>query len=301
MLTKKRLQRAYDRAKTLVFTDEDKFIFFSDVHKGDNSYADEFAHNQHIYHYALQHYLKEGFSYIELGDGDELWEHKNFEVLRYAHSDVYQLLKEFHLADRLHILYGNHNYEFKNPQVVEEKLHYYTDEYTGEKTELFAGIEIHESLRLLHKESSVEIFCVHGHQGDLMNDQLWWFNRLLLRYFWRFVHVIGFRNPASPAKNVHKRHKIERKLTRWIEENKHMMIVGHTHRMKFPKVDEAPYFNTGCCIHPRTITGIEIQNGQISMIEWSVTSSDLGELVIARKVVRGPNKLEDYDCCRINT
>jgi hypothetical protein len=29
---------------------------------------------------ALDHYWREGFTYIEGGDGDELWEHKDFRL-----------------------------------------------------------------------------------------------------------------------------------------------------------------------------------------------------------------------------
>ena len=31
----------------------------------------------------------------------------------------------------------------------------------------------------------------------------------LLRYFWKFMHVVGFENPSSPA-NMYRRHKVER-------------------------------------------------------------------------------------------
>jgi hypothetical protein len=31
-----------------------------------------------------------------------------------------------------------------------------------------------------------------------------------------------------------------------------------------------PYFNTGCCVNPGYLTGIEIQNGCISLVKWFV-------------------------------
>lgn len=73
-----------------------------------------------------------------------------------------------------------------------------------------------------------------------------------------------------------------------------VLIVGHTHRPKFPKPGELPYFNTGCCIHPRNITGLEIENNQISLIEWRITPDDRGTLKILRRVVRGPRPLTDF-------
>lgn len=59
--------------KVTPFPPDTKFIVMSDCHRGDGSAADEFAHNSLIYKCALEYYLKEGFTYIELGDAEELW------------------------------------------------------------------------------------------------------------------------------------------------------------------------------------------------------------------------------------
>ncbi|MFT5242124.1 MAG: hypothetical protein ACJA1H_000703 [Glaciecola sp.] len=72
MSSKKRLDRAYTNAKVVNFDDSSKFILFSDCHRGDNSFADDFSKNRNIYFHALKHYYPEGFSYAELGDVDEL-------------------------------------------------------------------------------------------------------------------------------------------------------------------------------------------------------------------------------------
>lgn len=294
MKTVERLQKAYDNAYRIQFDNRDKFIFFSDVHRGDNSISDEFAHNQNIYTHALNHYFKEGFTYVELGDGDELWEHGDFRHIRRAHSDVYLLLRRFHDSGRFHMLYGNHNMIFKNQNHVKKYLHTYYDEYRDRQDVLFTGIKVHEAIIFKHIRSHKEFFVVHGHQGDFMNDQIWWLTRLVNRYFWHFLHVVGFRNPASPAKNMHKRHKIEKIFAKWIEETRKMMIVGHTHRPKFPNVDETPYFNTGSCIFPRSITGIEVAEGQISLVSWRVVPDEDGGLYIRRKIMKGPEPLERF-------
>lgn len=52
---------------------------FSDCHRGDGSFADDFANNRNIYMHALNQYYKNDFQYIELGDGDELWENLFFK------------------------------------------------------------------------------------------------------------------------------------------------------------------------------------------------------------------------------
>ena len=73
MSSRNRFSNAYRLAKRIEFDDSSKFIVFSDCHRGDNSFADDFANNRNIYFHALKHYYNEGFTYCELGDGDELW------------------------------------------------------------------------------------------------------------------------------------------------------------------------------------------------------------------------------------
>lgn len=294
MSINQRLNKLYDESKSVTFNNDSKFIFLSDCHRGDNSISDEFAHNQTIYLHALNYYFSEGYTYFEVGDGDELWEHNKFSLIREAHSDVYMKLKEFHDANRFYYFIGNHNVEFSKMRNVEKKLYYFFDEYTEQHRTLFEGIETYESLILKHEESGSEIFVIHGHQGELFNDYLWIIAMLMLRYVWRYLHIIGFKNPSSPAKNKHKRHKVEKKLSKWIVANKKILLAGHTHRPKFPLPGDVPYFNDGCCIHPRNITGIEIVNGEIMMVDWRIRTDAYGVLKIEKKVNRGPIKLEDY-------
>lgn len=292
MKTNERLMEAYEKALRVPINKDSKMILFSDVHRGDNSLSDEFAHNQNIYYYALSKYFQEGYTYVEVGDGDELWEHSKFKHIRNAHSDVYHLLSKYHKQGRLLMLYGNHNMELKVPAVVKRTLYRYFDEFIDHEDVLFPEIEVHEALVFEHQESGKDILVVHGHQGDLVNDQLWWVTRFFHRYFWRYFHLVGFKNPASPAKNRVKRHKIERNFSKWIENHQKMIIAGHTHRPKFSNIGETPYFNTGCCIHPRSITGLEIYNGKIALIAWMVKPDDTGSLYITKKVVKGPDPIE---------
>ena len=61
---RKRLDNAYKTAKIIDFDDDSKFILFSDCHRGDNSFADDFSNNRNIYYHALKHYFDEGFSVL---------------------------------------------------------------------------------------------------------------------------------------------------------------------------------------------------------------------------------------------
>jgi UDP-2,3-diacylglucosamine pyrophosphatase LpxH len=296
MHTDKRLTEAYKNAKTEYFDKNSKYIFFSDVHRGDDSVSDEFTRNQNVYLYALNYYFNHGYVYVEVGDGDELWEYPTFKHIRLAHTDIFVVLKKFYDTARFIMLYGNHNIYLKSERFVKENYYQFYDEYKQVRVEMFKGLTPYEALVLKQKETNQEILIVHGHQGDFMNDQGWILSMLLMRYFWRFMHVVGFENPSSPARNLYKRHKVERAYNKWIEKHKMMLICGHTHRPKFPKNEELPYFNTGCCIHTRGISGIEIINGEIIMVDWRITADENGIVRIERQVVRGPEPIEKFDC-----
>ena len=73
---------------------------------------------------------------------------------------------------------------------------------------------------------------------------------------------------------------------------KQMLIAGHTHRPMFMKQDPL-YFNTGSGVHPRCITAIEINCGQIELVKWYINTKKDGTLFIDRKVLAGPIKLKD--------
>lgn len=293
--SKKRLDHAYKTAKIVDFDDDSKFVLFSDCHRGDNSFADDFANNRNIYFHALKHYYAEGFQYCELGDGDELWENLSFESILNAHKNVYLLMKLFHDDNRLHMIWGNHDMVYRNPDYVKKHLSTYFDPKIGEDVELFTNITYHEGIVLKHCSTGQKLFLTHGHQADWWNYLFWKWSRFLVRILWKPLNVMGIADPTSPAKNYKELIKVERRAKKWIAENNNLFtIFGHTHRPRFPEPGDIAFFNDGSCVHPRSITGLEIENGEISLIKWQIATKDDGTLQIVRVLLEGPRKLQDY-------
>ena len=117
----------------------------------------------------------------------------------------------------------------------------------------------------------------------------------MVRILWKPLNVMGIADPTSPAKNYTELIKIERRTKRWISENNNLItIVGHTHRPRFPEPGDIAYFNDGSCVHPRSITGLEIENGAISLIKWQIVTTEDGTLKIDRFLLEGPTRLADY-------
>jgi predicted phosphodiesterase len=295
MSSKSRLDRAYKNAHRILFDDTSKFILFSDCHRGDNSFADDFANNRNIYFHALKHYFNEGFSYCELGDGDELWENLSFDTILNAHKNVYMLMKQFHEDNRLHMIWGNHDMVYQDQKHVNKNLSTYFDPKVGGDVELFCDIKYHEAIVLEHSETKQELFLCHGHQADWWNYLFWKLSRFMVRILWKPLNVMGIADPTSPAKNYKELIKIERRTKKWIVANNNLVtITGHTHRPRFPEPGDIPFFNDGSCVHPRSITGLEIEKGQISLIKWQISTTDNGTLKIVRVLLEGPTPLIDY-------
>lgn len=117
----------------------------------------------------------------------------------------------------------------------------------------------------------------------------------MVRVLWKPLQIMGIADPTSPAKNYKELIKIERRTKEWIAtKNNLITIVGHTHRPRFPKPGDIAYFNDGSCVHPRSITGIEIVKGDISLIKWEISTKDDGTLQIVKIVLEGPKKLLDF-------
>lgn len=293
--SKKRLDNAYKNAKVITFDDASKFILFSDCHRGDNSFADDFANNRNIYFHALKHYYAKGFQYCEIGDGDELWENLSFNSILNAHKNVFMLMKLFHKTNKLHMIWGNHDMVYRSPDYVKKHLSTYFDAKTGEHVELFKDIKYHEGIILKHRLTKQEVFLTHGHQADWWNFIFWKWSRFMVRVLWKPLNVMGIADPTSPAKNYTELIKVERRTKKWIGENNNLLtIVGHTHRPRFPKPGDIAFFNDGSCVHPRSITGIEIEKGEISLIKWHIATKEDGTLQIVRTILEGPRKLIDY-------
>lgn len=298
MKTVERLTSAYQKARVEPFDDDSRFIIMSDCHRADGSASDEFLKNKNVYVAAMEYYWKHGFTYIEAGDGDELWEHRHYKHIVKANRAVWDQIRPFHNAGRFIKLYGNHDIQLKDPRFVRANLWTAADPDTGEIEPFLPGLEPIEALVLKHKGTGQEILIVHGHQGDFSNDQAWMFNMWSLRLFWKYLHAFGIHSPSSPVRNSYKRHKVERNYVKWIQQNCMALICGHTHREKFPKGDEMPYFNSGSCLYPSHITGLEIEGGAITLVRWRVDANDEGYLQVTRRTIAGPAPLARFDLRR---
>jgi UDP-2,3-diacylglucosamine pyrophosphatase LpxH len=272
----RRLTEVFEAAKRIFFDDSSRIVFFSDCHRGNNSRTDEFAGNAELFLNALTHYYREGFTYIEVGDGDDLWQNRRFSDIRRAYGRIFDLLHRFDRQDRLHLILGNHDIQGCRRNQVEKD-----------------GIIAHEGLILDHSRTGQRIFVLHGHQADLKSDRFCVASRFAVRYIWKLLRFLGIRNGTGRTGDTQKQNRIDRRITEWVQAHRQIVICGHTHRPMHAAYGAPPYFNTGSCVIPGTITGLEIQDGEIMPVRWSTRpeTRQKGALVIARELMATPREL----------
>lgn len=281
----KKLNKIFKKSRRILIDNSTKLAIMSDCHRGAGDNYDNFVKNQNIFERALLYYYNHGFTYIELGDGDDMWEIKNYKDIVEVHLDIFKKIKEFYDSDRLIMIYGNHDMSKKSPIVLEKYFYKYYDKLTKKEEVLLEGLIVYESLVLNYKNH--DIFLIHGHQVDFLNGSLWQLSKFLVRYIWRTLEHIGLKDPTGAARSYQDRTKIEKKLTKWSIQNNKILIAGHTHRAIFPKIGESLYFNDGSCIHPNGITCLEIENGYITLVKWEFKINENEQLSIKRNVLEG--------------
>lgn len=271
-----RLNRAFLNTPILPLTNRSRYVLMSDCHRGVGNSSDNFLKNQHLYFAALEHYYRQGFTYIELGDGDELWENRSIKSIMDIHGNVFWLFRQFDQENRLYLIYGNHD-------IVKRKKRL---------KPLLSPLCFHEGIILTtgtlpDNGPRVSLYLTHGHQASLLNSTLWPLSRFLVRYVWNPLENLGVLDPTSAAKNYRVKNKCETRLSHWAEENRRILITGHTHRPILP-TEPAHYYNTRSCVHPRCITCIEIERFSMTLVKWCMNARADSTLYVAREIISGP-------------
>ena len=278
---KKRLDRAFENVPILPMCQGRKYVLFSDCHRGNGTHNDNFLKNQHLYMAALRYYFKNRFTYIELGDGDELWENRKMEQIEEIHGEVFELLAQFYRKRRLYMIYGNHDIVKKGNSFSQKKCASFYCSAKQCTMPLFPGITFYSGLILENPDTGKRLYLTHGHQASLLNSTFWPVSRFLVRYVWKPLEQIGILDPTSAAKNYVVKQRTEKKQAAWAKENDRVLITGHTHRPVVAQ-DEPSYMNTGSCVHPYLITCIEIENNTLTLVKWYMDAGTNGNLFVER-------------------
>lgn len=296
----------------------DKFIIFSDQHKGLKNGADDFAKAEKNYLAALEHYFNQGFSFISLGDEEELWENSVWS-LPAKNKITNESESRFLALNRFYKIFGNHDILWNNDPLAALHL----------KRMFGSSFPVYEGLVLQGKinSSSFNIFLTHGHQGDGQSDGNK-FSAWFVSSVWAPLQSYLEMNPNTPAANDELKTLHNRFMYEWSDHQKDtLLITGHTHQPVFASLThleslykqlltaklkndiarqkeleneilfrkkeyggvsneyltlKPTYFNSGCCcFNDGDITGIEMEDGMIRLIKWYYnTNGDPERLIL---------------------
>lgn len=294
-----------------------KFIILSDQHKGGKDLADDFRLAEKNYMATLQHYYDNGFTFINLGDCEELWESTPSTVIE---KNRLTLLEEaqFLASDRYYRIYGNHDLEWS--YLIQQSL--YLKPIFGSKFKVYEGM----LLTTTYNEKKYGIFLSHGHQGDQRSDGnafSKWFVAAIWTPIQRFLEISV--DTISDSFELVDDHNIM--MYEWSATHENLLFVsGHTHKPVFASLDhmdrlakqleraknennlqaiesiqkeiekrkaeyagkklvktmaKPSYFNTGCCcFSDGDLTGIEIENGYIRLVKWDANEKGGTRIVL---------------------
>lgn len=226
----KALKRAVDKEpKTGIFRiniNTDRYIIFSDQHRGARNRADDFRHAERAYNAAMAYYYRQGHTLVILGDAEELWEeHPSTVVKTYEHS--LELEAKFYQDGRYLRFWGNHddNWQYSG------QVHKYLGKIFDKE------LKVYEALRIMVMDDEEELgafFLAHGHQGTTESDKYAGISRFFVRYFWRPIQRLIGKSLNTPAKDWFLREKHNIAMYSWAErQSKLALIAGHTHRPVF--------------------------------------------------------------------
>lgn len=274
----------------------DKYILFSDQHKGRKNGADDFMLSEPNYLAALHYYNQQSFHLICLGDCEELWENTLQQVKKY-NIPSFEMEKKFALRNAFTKIFGNHDLDWEiNPMAATDLKGLY-----DMPVAVLEGVILQSTIG----NKSFKIFCTHGHQGDLQSDGNL-FSKFFVSKIWAPLQAYLRINPNTPAYNASLKTEHNNIMYDWSSQQQNLLLItGHTHQPVFEslthferlqrhesikqaknepyqKIFNLPipeiaffqkikptYFNTGCCCYDDgDITGIEIADGFIKLIKW---------------------------------
>jgi predicted phosphodiesterase len=201
-----------------------KFIIFSDQHKGRRNGADDFVLCEQNYLTALDYYNDNNFHLIALGDCEELWENSILSIKKHQQPS-FDREKKFVQRNAFIKIFGNHDLFWQNDPFAPVLL----NNIYGSDLQIHEGVVLQTNI----KNSVLNIFCTHGHQGDKFSDGNW-----LIKFFvsrcWAPLQAYLQINSNTPAYDAQLKTLHNHLMYEWsVHQQNVILITGHTHQPVF--------------------------------------------------------------------
>ncbi|MBT1704127.1 metallophosphoesterase [Chryseosolibacter indicus] len=200
------------------------FVVFSDQHKGRRNGADDFTIAEPNYLAALAYYNENKFHLISLGDSEELWENTMLQVMKHNKA-TFEAEKNFLARNAFTKIFGNHDLDYD----IDPLAPVYLKEIYNSSIAVLEAVILQTKI----EGKTLNIFCTHGHQGDLQSDGNW-FSKFFVSKIWAPLQAYLKINPNTPAYDKELKTTHNRMMYEWSSQQKDLILItGHTHQPVF--------------------------------------------------------------------
>ncbi len=216
---------------------QDKIVVFSDLHRGArHEEVDRFRSNVKIYYDALQYYYREGYKLVLLGDVEEGWGSGNrMDRIFDSYKEVAGIERQFIDEGRYFRVYGNHDDFWRKPNRVDK---YFNGDPASEN-----NVKVYPAL--VFEDNGNHILMVHGCQGHNMRDV----GDALARFVvYTKFDALKIKSKKKAIKREDEMRKQEKRILKWADKKKYMVIMGHTHTIYFKSLPKE-YFEEQAIDH----------------------------------------------------
>ena len=285
-----------------------KFIIFSDQHRGSRNGADDFVLAEPNYLGPLEHYYNSDFTLINLGDSEELWENHILQI-KNKNATTFEAEKQFLKEGRMIKIFGNHDLYWANDPLASWTLENIFGEKVTVYEGVILGVTINDKqLKIFcthgHQGDAqsdgnwfskffvsniwapLQAFLkINPNTPAFNNEKKTLHNEFM--YEWSGAQentllITGHTHQPVFASLTHIERLYKQFQFAQFEKNEEQTAALLAEIRKREKEFSAValdylsmkpgYFNTGCCCYSDgDITGIEIENGCIRLIKWSLT------------------------------
>ncbi len=300
----RRIEKIYEKAPVRQLQDSDKYIIFSDIHIGNGGRADDFRRNAEDFMTILrEYYLPGGYILILNGDIEELQKF-TMKAIQKRWSEIFNIFELFNNNGRLIKIIGNHDLElstgrFRN--INSNLLEALRLEYRGNTIFLLHG---HQAANIFHRYNDLVGFLakyfayplgIKNRTAAHNSKRKYTVEKGIYRfsYLKKIVSIIGHTHRPL-FEGINKRDSLRFAIERILRDYPEMseadkagagdeitrlkIELGSLERKERNLPDSSFYhnadivlpnlFNSGAVIGRRGMTGIEIEEGEISLIHW---------------------------------
>jgi predicted phosphodiesterase len=310
------IQHPGKRGQLIDLGTKHRIILFSDQHKGNRSHQDDFTLCEDNYLAALRYYNEHDFLYCNMGDSEELWKNMLLDVIKHNKAN-FEAEKRFLERNAYIKLFGNHDLYWDNDPlagfmlknifgtkvriyegiiftlaVKDQQLNIFITH--GHQGDMQSDGNWFSKWFVSNIWGPVQSFLRINPNTPAFDNQLksehnqimydWTAKQNNLALITGHTHQPVFNSLTHLERTYIRLNEAKKKGDKAIiQKLEAELLGGKISGNTSPRLENSKntYFNAGCCcFNDGDITGIEIEDGKIRLIEWKKDINGISQHLI---------------------